>query len=421
MVYRFLKWMVRWVLKLFFRKLYISGTEHIKEGKAQIIACNHPSGFMEPLIMACFFPKDLYFLVRGDVFENPLLKPLLIATHQIPIYRFKDGFSKLRENASTVEASTEVLSQHKSLLIFVEGSTKSIRMLRPLQKGMTRIALQTLNQYPDTRLEIVPVGINFSHPLSGGKDVALTISSPIPIEGEIPESPDQIKKLQEELLEKVYLRMKENILHFDHQDRAESAEPLLRMIWEKFYLKNPVKVSSDTEAVRVLTDFAARWDNLPEEKYQEWKQRLKKWKNITGKNESSAGVLPEFSLSAKDKMILLLGGLPAFYGYLFNVLPVIAGLWLTGLLVNQKEFRTSVLMICWFAVFLIYYAGCIVAGFWDFRLWIAAFAGIWSGILLLRLRPLFSYWLRRSDATRLSIWHEIKSGLKKDFNLHIFQ
>ena len=127
MLYQFLKILVRIALKLFFKRIYISGLEHIKNDRPQLIASNHPSGFLEPLIMACFFPKSLHFLVRGDVFDKKWLRPLLISTNQIPIFRFKDGFSKLRENHHTMDDSTRVLTDNKNLLIFVEGSTQSIK------------------------------------------------------------------------------------------------------------------------------------------------------------------------------------------------------------------------------------------------------------------------------------------------------
>ncbi|MFN8338031.1 MAG: 1-acyl-sn-glycerol-3-phosphate acyltransferase [Saprospiraceae bacterium] len=173
MVYQFLKILVGFTLKIFFRKIYISGTEHVQNNKAQLVASNHPNGFLEPLIMACFFSKDLHFLVRGDVFDNPFLKPLLIATHQIPIFRFRDGFSKLRENSQTMDESTQVLIDKKNLLIFAEGGTQSIKKLRPLQKGIARIAFQTLEKQPDLDLEILPVGINFTEPSKFNKEVML--------------------------------------------------------------------------------------------------------------------------------------------------------------------------------------------------------------------------------------------------------
>jgi 1-acyl-sn-glycerol-3-phosphate acyltransferase len=173
MLYKIFKVIVSFTLKIFFRKIYLSGLENLDNSKPQILASNHPNGFLEPLLMACFFTRPLYFLVRGDVFDNKFLKPILVATHQIPIFRFKDGFSKMRENTQTLQASSDVLLDGKCLLIFAEGSTKCIKMLRPLQKGLSRITFDTLARDPNIDLEILPVGINFTHNTLFNKEVMI--------------------------------------------------------------------------------------------------------------------------------------------------------------------------------------------------------------------------------------------------------
>ena len=181
MFYKFLKILVGFSLKIFFKKIFVSGIEHIKIDKPQLIASNHPNGFLEPLIMACYFPKDLHFLVRGDVFDKKWLRPILISTHQIPIFRFRDGFSKLRENAGTMDESFKILMENKNLLIFAEGGTESVKKLRPLQKGIARIAFQVLEKDPELDLEIIPTGINFTYPTRFNKEVMLQVGEPIKV------------------------------------------------------------------------------------------------------------------------------------------------------------------------------------------------------------------------------------------------
>ncbi|MBL0102155.1 MAG: 1-acyl-sn-glycerol-3-phosphate acyltransferase [Saprospiraceae bacterium] len=118
-------------------------------------------------------------MVRGDVFENPFLRPILKSTHQIPIFRFRDGFSKLRENSHTIDESLQVLIENKNLLIFAEGSTESVKKLRPLQKGIVRIAFQALEKNPELELEILPVGLNFTYPTDFNEEVMLQVGQPI--------------------------------------------------------------------------------------------------------------------------------------------------------------------------------------------------------------------------------------------------
>src|SRR5690606_17363187 len=103
MVYRFFYYLANVAIRIFYRRIYINGLENIKDNQAYFISSNHPAGFMEPIIMACLFPIDLHFLVRGDLFKNPFLRWILVSTHQIPIFRMKDGFTNLRNNKETVE------------------------------------------------------------------------------------------------------------------------------------------------------------------------------------------------------------------------------------------------------------------------------------------------------------------------------
>ena len=140
------------------------GIENIPKEGPTLIAMNHPAGFMEPIILAAISPRPLHFLVRGDVFDIPWLRPLLLATHQIPIYRFRDGFAQMRNNLNQFDIITDLLNHNASILIYVEGSTEPVRRLRPLQKGMARIAESALQNNDHLPLCVLPVGITFSDP-----------------------------------------------------------------------------------------------------------------------------------------------------------------------------------------------------------------------------------------------------------------
>ena len=360
MVYSFLKVLVRAVLKLFFRKIYITGTGYIRHGQAQLIATNHPSGFMEPLIMAYFFPKDLYFLVRGDVFDNPVLKPLLIATHQIPIYRFRDGFSKLRENNQTVDASVDVLRNKNSLLIFAEGSTKSIRMVRPLQKGLARIATQASKQIPDTDIEVIPVGINFSHATSFRREVFLRVGPPMSLMSFSEVKDDSVKPDQERMLQAVHDAMKNHVIHLDHQDRSKTAEQVFSFLW-RMPDENIFPVAEDDlSRLDLLKKIATSLDSIDENTLEKIRQKISETEKSLKKSKLSLSDLHKTPATIKDYLLLVLGFLPAAYGYVFNFIPVVIGMWFTKIKVKQKEFKSSVLMVSVFFMLVIWYFAWII-------------------------------------------------------------
>jgi len=107
MFYKLLKVWAHLAFRLYFRRMFIFGRERIPKKGPVIFLVNHPSTFLEACIIASNQHRDLHFLVRGDMFEKKWLLPILRSTNQIPIYRFKDGFGKLRNNKSTFEQSFE--------------------------------------------------------------------------------------------------------------------------------------------------------------------------------------------------------------------------------------------------------------------------------------------------------------------------
>ncbi len=355
MFYKFLKVLVRFVLKIFFRKIYITGLQNVDMNKAQLVSSNHPSGFLEPLIMACFFPKSLHFLVRGDIFDNPILKPILISTHQIPVFRFRDGFSKLRENSNSVDESTNVLLSHKNLLIFAEGGTKSIKQLRPLQKGISRIAFQSLEKNPELDLEILPVGINFTYSHLFNQEVMLKVGSPISLKGKLTDFQKDQKLTHEVLLNDVYNRMKENMIHLENYERLSLMEELFlldRLNYDPPYL--PVYIIDESKLNREKS-IAQKVDALSDDRLAEINDQINSIKNKLKIHGLKLKDLISSSLSPMRSISLLIGLIPALIGCVANFVPVSIGYFFTTSMVKQVEFRSSILMISNLLLFLIYY------------------------------------------------------------------
>jgi len=145
MLYFFVRPIARIGLSVFYRHIYFSHPERIPKDKPVILACNHPTAFIEPCLLACFLDRSLYFLVRGNLFKKPIYDLLLRSLHMLPIFRLKDGgYGKLKSNYQTFQAVFQALEQNRTVMILAEGSTKQCKRLRPLQKGAARLALGAL-------------------------------------------------------------------------------------------------------------------------------------------------------------------------------------------------------------------------------------------------------------------------------------
>lgn len=158
--YRVLRQLVRIGLQIYFKRVNVRGTEKIPKEGPFILAVNHPNSFLEACLLACWLDFPIHFIVRGDVF-HPAFRWFFRWTYQIPIYRFRDGFSRMRDNQKTFEDCYRTLSRGQKILIFSEGGTRWEKKLRPIQRGTARMAVGALNFEPDMDLSIVPIGVNY--------------------------------------------------------------------------------------------------------------------------------------------------------------------------------------------------------------------------------------------------------------------
>lgn len=180
----FLLWIILpYVLAVFYRRRKAVNTQ--PDFYAQtIFVCNHPSAFIDPLIIANFHRPIIHFMTRSDVFK-PWLKPVTWACHMVPIYRLaEDGNESTEKNIGSFKAAIEVLKNRKSLIMFSEGYTDDvfIRSLKPIKKGPARIALGAMVSTNWTQdIKIQAIGVNYTDPgrfncdlvVKGGKVIHL--------------------------------------------------------------------------------------------------------------------------------------------------------------------------------------------------------------------------------------------------------
>ncbi|MDR2983070.1 MAG: 1-acyl-sn-glycerol-3-phosphate acyltransferase [Puniceicoccales bacterium] len=124
----------RWFADLFGR-VDISGLENVPNTGC-IIACNHQS-FMDPPLVGCIIPKEIFFFARKTLFNNPLLGHILTTCNTIPVDR--DGGS----DVAAFKKVFSVLKSGHSLLMFPEGTRSKDGNLQEAKAGVGLIACKT--------------------------------------------------------------------------------------------------------------------------------------------------------------------------------------------------------------------------------------------------------------------------------------
>lgn len=148
-------------LELYFVDIQSRGEEHIPDEGPVIFAANHPNSIMDTVLLGTRTSRQVHYMARSGLFDNPLVAALFDRCGVIPVYRSQDGTDKSK-NQSSFERAYEVLEQGGCLGIFPEGKNSRERRVLDIKTGTARIALgaEARNDF-ELGVKIIPVGLNF--------------------------------------------------------------------------------------------------------------------------------------------------------------------------------------------------------------------------------------------------------------------
>ncbi|PYO86454.1 MAG: hypothetical protein DMD66_13665 [Gemmatimonadetes bacterium] len=174
--------LLRAILRIFFRRIEISGAEGVPASGPVIFVLNHPNGLIDPAFLLCLAPRRVSFLAKAPLFRMPIIGTIARAFEAIPVHRRQDEGSDPRKNAETFEAARAVLVRGGTIAVFPEGASHSDPKLRPLKTGTARIALGAAAALPpDLTIEIVPVGLYYRAKQTFRSVALLRFGAPFPV------------------------------------------------------------------------------------------------------------------------------------------------------------------------------------------------------------------------------------------------
>lgn len=185
MLYKILRGIVFITIKIFFNSVYAKNLENIPLRGPLIIAPNHPSTFLDPLVVCMWIKRPIYFLTNGGAFSSPFKKWFYTKLFMIPIYRqqdVKESGSSSAKNEEAFRNCYEMLEQGKVIIIFPEGSSEDERKLRKIKTGLARIALgaEAKNNFK-LGVKVVCVGVNYTNPRKFQSKLFINFDNPIDI------------------------------------------------------------------------------------------------------------------------------------------------------------------------------------------------------------------------------------------------
>jgi 1-acyl-sn-glycerol-3-phosphate acyltransferase len=258
---------VNLVYRSYFKEIYVNNLENLPRNQPVILASNHQNALIDALAFVYSAGCQPVFLARADIFKGRLLKHFLNFLNIMPIYRMRDGAASLKKNEEIFEKTLFVLkNKYNPLLLFPEGTHGDKRRLRPLKKGIFRIAFMAQDYYKDKQgVKIVPVGLDYSNYQKFRNTLFINYGKPVEVSDYynpyIENNIEAINKLRERLAREI-----SNLMIDIQTEEYYDLYQNLRILYNSEMRKRlnitgkslPDKFRADKKIISVLDDYKDR-------------------------------------------------------------------------------------------------------------------------------------------------------------------
>lgn len=328
--YNLVRKYVTTTFKLFYSEYIVVGSENIPADCPVIFAPNHTNALMDALAVASVVPHKtpVVFLARSDIFKNKTAAKILNFAKIMPAFRMRDGVENLGRNSEIFDRCIEVLHHNKALCIMPEGNQEVERRLRPLVKGIFRIAFAAQQKYGNhPAVKIIPVGLDFGSIIKSQKHIIINIAKPIEVSDYMVAYEANPATTTNEIRDRLKNNLIQNSLHLDTDQYYECFEVATEIGTTPYLnkLQLPDKTIYRFVARQKVAEKLALLEKNEPNIMQELNALCKEYQRLLNETNLRNPILeraPYNKLSLISNGLLLLATIPFFiYGLILNFLP----------------------------------------------------------------------------------------------------
>src|SRR5262245_56262362 len=179
--YRVVRAIAAWVLRRGYRRIEVSGVEHVPPTGAAIVVANHENSLVDSLALLQILPRPAFPLAKAPLFRG-LLGVFLRAAGAVPVYRPQDEAEHegrtARANVGIFESCRRGLREGAALDVLPEGISHPQPKRFPTRTGAARIALDF-----GAPVAIVPIGLAYEPPRERRGTILAKIGEPFIVDG----------------------------------------------------------------------------------------------------------------------------------------------------------------------------------------------------------------------------------------------
>ena len=329
--------------KVYFKKIYFSGLTKLPTDRPLILACNHPTAFIDPMLVGGITLKAKNFLLRGDMFgKGKLVESFLKSIKCIPIYRFQDGFASMKKNEASLEYCYDLLGKGENVFILAEGVAKHEKRMRPIQKGTARLAFGAYEKHKRKDIVVVPIGINYTDSLAFRSNIYADFGAPIPLSDFFDDHSQNPRKAIKKLTDRLSKEMRQRIIHIADEADDKLGNQLLEVEVNKQKEKAFPRLSYQPSRQSLMWEKIERLNALSEEQKNTLRNKATAYfEQLNKLGVTDLGVAQK-SYASIWMLLALIIGLPAFlYGIIGNILPIKIGKYIAEKKANTLAFNSS--------------------------------------------------------------------------------
>ena len=365
MFYQILRFLFRITNKFYFKNLQINGLENIPKNGPVFLAANHPSAFMDPMVIVTITKRPLFMLAKGVLFQNPFLKWLLPHLNIIPIYRSHETPELTNKNKEVFSKCYMHFAKGGAILAFPEGISLTERKIKKIQSGAARICLgaEAENNF-SLDVKIVTIGLNFSNPHKFQSDLYINIDKPINVSDYYDQYKQDTFKAAHALTDAIRDRLEAQVIAIQDSEMDKLVSNI-EIIFKAQILEDlghsPKIMAHDFNTTRQISDSVHYFLEKDPQRVENLKNKistyLNKLENLSLDDKLIKGVektKPIFD-TILSIFFLTLGSPFFIYGFVNNFLPFRIPFWCARGFSKRPEFHGSIAYSMGTFTFLLFY------------------------------------------------------------------
>ncbi len=329
MLYRFLKILIGFGIRLYYKKIHINHIENLQNDGPRILIANHPNTLMDAWILGQICKEPIYFMTKGTFFSNKLKSVFLRSLGLIPINRATEVKTNGVDNKSSFESCYQLLEEGKTLVIFPEGNSFPERILRQLKTGTARIALEAEHRNKGKlNLKIIPIGLVYLQPEKFRSSVVANIGQAIPHLKYLKDFEDDNGKTSKKLTNDFKESMEALLIGSHAVEFEKLTDGIVELLSSRYIKSNLKGVEKDVDLYKEIYDKINRIIVASPTKMKRIEYIFNKIELQLHQLEIQADFLDRkyrpmmFYRQMIQSTILIFLGLPLFiYGFIHSILP----------------------------------------------------------------------------------------------------